>query len=1117
MKEEMYVLDKHKAIQNEDGNWVIFDVPIFAETSKDGIDFNEEWLNKAVQLAQERFDKDRYMPPLHEEHNSIAPTETKIVRKGLGKFLPKATERREIEGEERCVIIADILVSPDVFRQIQDQKYPYLSIETGNKNRPEIASMAALTSRAPEIKGSPLMVSPVYFSEDRKSWQFAKGGLPDVFYHHGGHGDAHENRLKRSGVDGAELKKKIMFKNIASRHLMEPHKFIGSSPTPKQKQEWDEKHKKMLTDLGEKGAAMTKDEAREHLSKYAPHVQFAEEEKRLIDILADLPPDIKKHSINYDLKHFKSISPSGAVEKKGNVSKGEAKFAEEEDDEYTKREPLQKQPISPQQRFSPVKLPDDPEMHPEIKRVFENAHNLFHRHEGEEDKLVYLKKTDTSTGKRVPYHVVRSPSAELASSGNKPNFRSYSRQGFENPVLPYNKNNEFLNALHRKGHTAEDIGKLTADTNDLLRAINEYNNSKEVNHNYSYFLREKKREHENHLKNLGATPEHIDQMLGGSHAFGGGQDGSHKFAEEEEYDFDKEYNSEDPFVLTEEEDKKKHNDAHEIRLKRSGTSKKDFLQAVVNKNFHTGLLSSSHLFPRGHLDKYMKALTAPISDGTGREMGGAGMTLEEAREHIAKHAPGFKAKFAEKRTPLTLLRDKKDVLLQKKDTLIEKAKTHKDRTLGRIASSPKYEKAMRWYAGDVAQGTGPRGGWLAPENVASYLKSAGKFFADNDEDQSAKRMEELKGMKGLFNGHPNAMPPAVSKHLGRDGAKMLTDKNSAITPLKSGGAVAHYAPFSNGAQNESYVFPYRKDNSFLNRLARKGAKEKNIGVLNSQLNNATLEAHESKRQLTHEDVKHHLKRNQLGSLNEKMTDEELATVNQRKGMFSDKKQFNTQKEREEKPMDPEIETEVPEEQAGEGQNPVDALIERLQSGTVSDEAIAKCMQILDQEDSSDEEQPDLVEGPAHQFAEDRGLTIEQQMNLFFHYIDERMKKVEADRAKEKAVHFAENRLTGVSQKKQILKDLRGKPAKTIQEMAEFAAKYAGKDPAPLSEEDILGEVIDPDIKALLDGLSYNEKALATQFAEDYDRSPTASKHMTKARYIQVRLPGFKKAFDNKGK
>lgn len=178
---ETYVLEKYKAIQNEDGNWVIFDVPIFAEESRNGIDFDEDWLNQAVALAQKRWNESRYMPPYHEEHNSLKPNESKIVRKNLGLFLPKSVQRGEIEGEEKAVVIADILVSPDVFEDIKAGKYPYLSIETGNPLRPEIASLAALPSRAPEVKQSPLMVAPIHFSEEYQRYQFSEKCMSQQF------------------------------------------------------------------------------------------------------------------------------------------------------------------------------------------------------------------------------------------------------------------------------------------------------------------------------------------------------------------------------------------------------------------------------------------------------------------------------------------------------------------------------------------------------------------------------------------------------------------------------------------------------------------------------------------------------------------------------------------------------------------------------------------------------------------------------------------------------------------------------------------------------------------------------------------------------------------------
>jgi len=176
----MYELDKYKHEINDDGELVVYDVPVFAETERENDDgetknFDAEFCQGCINNAETRFKFDKYLPPFHLEHNSLQPQESKIIRKSLGRFRPKRLEEgsisemneltEEVEPVAKMVVISDLIITPDNIEDFSKGKYPYLSVEINNPNVQEFSSLAALCSRPPEMKFSPLSISPVMFSE----------------------------------------------------------------------------------------------------------------------------------------------------------------------------------------------------------------------------------------------------------------------------------------------------------------------------------------------------------------------------------------------------------------------------------------------------------------------------------------------------------------------------------------------------------------------------------------------------------------------------------------------------------------------------------------------------------------------------------------------------------------------------------------------------------------------------------------------------------------------------------------------------------------------------------------------------------------------------------------
>jgi len=177
----MYELKKYKHEFNDDGELVVYDVPVFAEVVRQDdkgnwLIFDKAFCQNAIKNAQTLYEINGYMAPFHEEHNATQPSNSPIIRKNLGRFLPKRLQEatiaevnkftEEVEPVRKYIVISDLVIKPEFVEDFDKGLYPFLSVEIKNPNFPEFSSLAALPSRPPEHKFSPLAIMPVQFSVD---------------------------------------------------------------------------------------------------------------------------------------------------------------------------------------------------------------------------------------------------------------------------------------------------------------------------------------------------------------------------------------------------------------------------------------------------------------------------------------------------------------------------------------------------------------------------------------------------------------------------------------------------------------------------------------------------------------------------------------------------------------------------------------------------------------------------------------------------------------------------------------------------------------------------------------------------------------------------------------
>lgn len=194
----MYELKKYDHEINKDGKLVIFNVPIFYCITRNGNVYDGPWLKRAVENAQTRYGIDRYLPPFHIEHNPTNAQNQKIIRKKIGRFLPKKVEMHPVSEEEtfwnselsrwdskvvlamKPIMIGDLIIDQKYIQSYSDGEWPWLSVEVGNPRHPEITSMAALSGRPPEFKKEEVTVNPigpVQFAQNPTTFYFNEGNM----------------------------------------------------------------------------------------------------------------------------------------------------------------------------------------------------------------------------------------------------------------------------------------------------------------------------------------------------------------------------------------------------------------------------------------------------------------------------------------------------------------------------------------------------------------------------------------------------------------------------------------------------------------------------------------------------------------------------------------------------------------------------------------------------------------------------------------------------------------------------------------------------------------------------------------------------------------------------
>jgi hypothetical protein len=146
----------YNATQEPDGTLVVHDVPIFLECERNGIEFDREWIDKAVERAKQS-ERDGYFPPLHVRHHELSND----VRPA-GFFRITGVERVPFKGETKLAILADLVITdPTVRGEVLSKRLPYRSVEIYDVDKPGIDSLALLDHEAPYLELPMLAISNI--------------------------------------------------------------------------------------------------------------------------------------------------------------------------------------------------------------------------------------------------------------------------------------------------------------------------------------------------------------------------------------------------------------------------------------------------------------------------------------------------------------------------------------------------------------------------------------------------------------------------------------------------------------------------------------------------------------------------------------------------------------------------------------------------------------------------------------------------------------------------------------------------------------------------------------------------------------------------------------------
>lgn len=137
--------------KQEDGNFTIFNFPIFQETvdkrpkrrgKSRSIPYGSEWIKKAVSFHQVEEIEGLHAPSVHHGHNEQESPELEKIG--------TMTNFRVGEHRGRDTIFVDIVdMDPAAFAKFKAGKLPHFSVEIPDPETPRIGSGAFLSSRAP--------------------------------------------------------------------------------------------------------------------------------------------------------------------------------------------------------------------------------------------------------------------------------------------------------------------------------------------------------------------------------------------------------------------------------------------------------------------------------------------------------------------------------------------------------------------------------------------------------------------------------------------------------------------------------------------------------------------------------------------------------------------------------------------------------------------------------------------------------------------------------------------------------------------------------------------------------------------------------------------------------
>lgn len=144
----MAVPRNFEMVKNADGTWTVKDVPIFAKCRRFGVDFDDEWLNRALVSALAS-QGGGHAFPVH-KHHSKSQGETGPEKEPVGMFF--VTRRAPIAVRGRSVpgVIADIVVTnPSAAEEIRQNRLPWRSVELPPDGSARFLSLALLDREPP--------------------------------------------------------------------------------------------------------------------------------------------------------------------------------------------------------------------------------------------------------------------------------------------------------------------------------------------------------------------------------------------------------------------------------------------------------------------------------------------------------------------------------------------------------------------------------------------------------------------------------------------------------------------------------------------------------------------------------------------------------------------------------------------------------------------------------------------------------------------------------------------------------------------------------------------------------------------------------------------------------